>query len=1125
MMKSTLAAAFGFLVMTLLAPPAHAQGYNAVFSADGVDVWAVGNQGSVLRSLDGGATWSASAVGAQSLHAIAARGFTALIAADSGQVWRSLDSGGSWSRTAFPGAPSILALQFPDDSVAFVAGAGGLMFKTANAGRTWSALASGTLAAIRALRFRDARHGWAVGDSGVAMHTDDGGATWRRNVLPTTVTLRSVDAFGATIWIAGDRGVLLKSVDGGAHWTALAMNVDPAPNLSRVWIENAGRVIVAGGGGFMRVTADSGASWSFLQHPLFAPISSMAFANAGRDGWAVSATAQTIEFTHDGGVTWTLAPGTSTAATPWIRRLAFTSTTTSVRGNTFAINALNPSTYFCVLGVTLFKSLDRGATWSEVGTLGFTNYSPNRTNSFWVSPRDSNLMVAATQEGPDMVMRSKDGGVTWNQSLPIDFSEYGPPLEMDPDHPDTLLFAPEDGNVYRSMDFGATWGILSSPGFRSPCDILIVPGDTQNVWVGDGVTGSGAGEIWQSTNGGLTFTKRYPLLGDHTATGSEVPSLSCPRLNPSLGFAAHWVTGGMSKTLDGGRTWTQMTSTFSAWGSDFARDDPTVAVFGVFGGAKAYQTFDAGLTFSTTPLASQNYAFLVPDRSTFFAQQGDGIYQFVPGYALSTSAAQSLSLTSPRGGESWAAGTAHDITWSATNVAVARIEYRANAAAPWTTIADVPGYASRFGWTVPDTATSSASVRVRDLWDASPADSSAAFTIATPRMTSSSSALAFGTRAVGSTALDTVRIVNPGTAPLVISTNVNAPGFQPTRSSIVIAPGASDTIGVRFVPQLPVYYAATLSLTSNASATPIQIALTGAASDTLHLALLSPVGGEEWQFGTTRWVQWRSATIQRVAIDIETAPGNWTALADSVVAASGKWSWVVSGGASATARVRVRDASGASMDSSAAPFALTVPSFGASPAALDLTTSASLSVSDTLHVANSGSAPLVVSWIASDRASFRPTRTFISLLPGAADSLGIVFSPARAGDDSATTTFTTNAAAHAHVTRVRGHVTPPLGTLPRANATFALEPALPNPVFETARIRYTLPSAADVALEIFNLQGERVATLARGVREAGVHDEIFRGRDANGARLPAGVYFCRLKASGEAASRKLLLMR
>jgi photosystem II stability/assembly factor-like uncharacterized protein len=1119
------ALAWTTLALALGAAPALAQGYNGVFSADGVDVWAVGNQGSVLRSLDGGSTWIASVVGTQALHAVAARGFTALIAADSGQVWRSLDSGGAWSRITFPGAPSIQALQMPDDSIAFVGGAGGSMFKTTNGGRSWSTLASGTVATIRALRFRDVRHGWAVGDSGVAMHTDDGGATWRASSLPTRVTLRSVDALGAMIWIAGDRGVLLKSLDGGAHWAALDMNVDPAPALASVWIENAARVIVAGGGGFMRVTADSGVTWSFLHHPLFAPLSSIAFANGGRDGWAVGATAQTIEFTHDNGASWALAPGTSTAAAPWVRRLAYSATTTGVRGNTFAVNALNPSTIFCVLGVTLFKSLDRGLTWNTVGTLGFTNYSPNRTNAFWVSPRDSNLMVAATQEGPDMVMRSKDGGLTWNQELPIDFSEYGPPLEMDPDHPDTLLFAPEDGKVYRSMDFGATWDILSSPGFRSPCDILIVPGNTEDVWVGDGVTGSGAGEIWQSTNGGLTFTKRYPVLGDHTATGSEVPSLSCPRLNPLLGFAAHWVTGGMSKTLDGGRTWSQMTATFSAWGSEFARDDPTVAIFGVYSGAKAYQTFDAGLTFVSSPLASQNYAFLVPDRATFFAQQGDGIYQYVPGYALATSAAQSLALTSPRGGESWAALSAHDITWSAVNVAVARIEYRANATAPWTRIADVPGYSGRFSWTVPDTATASASVRVRDSWDASPADSSAAFTIAAPRMTVAPTVIAFGTRAVGSTALDTVRVVNAGTAPLTIGASIDAPGFQPTRTSIVIVPGAADTVGVRFVPSLPVYYAATLTLASNASATPVQIALTGAASDTLHLALLSPVGGEAWQYGTTRWVQWRSASIQHVAVDIETAPGAWAPLINSAPAESGRWSWVVGGAASATARVRVRDASGSSVDSSAAPFALTAPAFATGPAPLDLTTSAALTVSDTLHVVNAGTAPLVVSWVASDRASFRPARTFMSLLPGASDSLTIFFTPTAAGDDSAMITFTTNDSARAHVARVRGHATPPLEAKPATPTAFALESALPNPVVESARIRYLLPSPSNVTLEIFNLQGERVATLAHGAREAGVHDETFRGLAANGAPLPAGVYFCRLEAGGFTASRKLLLLR
>ena len=90
-----------FATVTLLlatsASLASAQGYNAVFSRDGVDVWAVGDAGRVGRSVDSGASFTTTGLGAVSLRDVAARGFTVLVVSDGGVVWRSTNSGGSWA--------------------------------------------------------------------------------------------------------------------------------------------------------------------------------------------------------------------------------------------------------------------------------------------------------------------------------------------------------------------------------------------------------------------------------------------------------------------------------------------------------------------------------------------------------------------------------------------------------------------------------------------------------------------------------------------------------------------------------------------------------------------------------------------------------------------------------------------------------------------------------------------------------------------------------------------------------------------------------------------------------------------------------------------------------------------
>ena len=86
---------------------------------------------------------------------------------------------------------------------------------------------------------------------------------------------------------------------------------------------------------------------------------------------------------------------------------------------------------------------------------------------------------------------------------------------------------------------GATWDTLSNPGFRSPCDIVVVPGDDSKIIVGDGVTGTGFGQIFQSTNGGLNFTLKY------TGPSSEVPTVWGNRLENNVIFAANWSNGGV----------------------------------------------------------------------------------------------------------------------------------------------------------------------------------------------------------------------------------------------------------------------------------------------------------------------------------------------------------------------------------------------------------------------------------------------------------------------------------------------------------------------------------------------------------------------------------------------------
>lgn len=78
----------------------------------------------------------------------------------------------------------------------------------------------------------------------------------------------------------------------------------------------------------------------------------------------------------------------------------------------------------------------------------------------------------------------------------------------------------------------------------------------------------------------------------------------------------------------------------------------------------------------------------------------------------------------------------------------------------------------------------------------------------------------------------------------------------------------------------------------------------------------------------------------------------------------------------------------------------------------------------------------------------------------------------------------------------------------------------PNPFNPTTAIEYSLPTRQKIALGIFNLVGQRIATLVDGDVMAGIHTVVW-----DAARFSSGIYFCRLEGSGFTLTRKLLLIR
>lgn len=89
---------------------------------------------------------------------------------------------------------------------------------------------------------------------------------------------------------------------------------------------------------------------------------------------------------------------------------------------------------------------------------------------------------------------------------------------------------------------------------------------------------------------------------------------------------------------------------------------------------------------------------------------------------------------------------------------------------------------------------------------------------------------------------------------------------------------------------------------------------------------------------------------------------------------------------------------------------------------------------------------------------------------------------------------------------------------------FALYPARPNPFSRATTIRFDLPHAAVVKIELFDVQGRRIATLVNGSLDAGRRSFSWDGRTDRGGRAAAGVYLCRMTTREFTAERRMSLL-
>ena len=90
---------------------------------------------------------------------------------------------------------------------------------------------------------------------------------------------------------------------------------------------------------------------------------------------------------------------------------------------------------------------------------------------------------------------------------------------------------------------------------------------------------------------------------------------------------------------------------------------------------------------------------------------------------------------------------------------------------------------------------------------------------------------------------------------------------------------------------------------------------------------------------------------------------------------------------------------------------------------------------------------------------------------------------------------------------------------------FALNQNYPNPFNPSTVITYSLPKQTQVRLEVFNILGQKVASLFNQVQTAGTHSIAWNAQDDHGRQLSSGIYMLRMQADAFSQVRKMVFTK
>ncbi|HCE46916.1 MAG TPA: hypothetical protein DET40_25495 [Lentisphaeria bacterium] len=467
-------------------------------------------------------------------------------------VFRSDDAGKTWENVNSSTNASCVTVSPSDKNIAYGAfGAGDCMQRTSDGGKTWTAILEGIPEGYTAREIAvDPKNPdliYCIGNSvwdGYAGRSEDGGKNWlfereMKRDLAVNPTLPEEDFSGK---IPKDHARMMRINN---------ISISPA-NPSDIYIA---------GGWNPCFSADGGKTWE--ERSRGADISCITDIQFFGDKTYASVMDEGLLMSEDAGVNWKqiypLERKKDINGHQWKILVSKKGDTEKILTTFSPWNESYPN--------RVLISEDGGKTFKAI-TQGLPNYVPKRDcvwgrsyiRSAVQDSKDPNILYLGMdgendQRGGGGIFKSVDGGYTWKQL------ENQPPgrridrgLALDPENPDRIFWGTtgKTGGLYRSDDGGKTWKTVIE---NSQEDWIL-----QILITTSGKVYCAGKSLWRSSDKGNTFEKIFDGSKDGwNGFSVAVDPAGENRIWISRGVAQHTAKGGISRTLDGGKNWEDIT--------------------------------------------------------------------------------------------------------------------------------------------------------------------------------------------------------------------------------------------------------------------------------------------------------------------------------------------------------------------------------------------------------------------------------------------------------------------------------------------------------------------------------------------------------------------------------------